>query len=137
MQISPGGQRLARASSALSALYAANASAVDAVPTIGLARFAQTGLSLAGVVALIFGLAYLARRFQRTPTGSGLLKVIDGLTLGTRERILLIEADGERVVVAVVAGRIDTLHVLGRRLESSTSFAANLEAQTARTKVQA
>ena len=129
MQIERSGRRMLCASAALCAAHAANALAADSAPSaIGVTRLAHTALSLAGVVALIIVLAYIVRRFQRTPTGGGLLKVIDSLTLGARERILLLEADGERLVIGIVAGRIHALHVLGQIPKSPASFAANLHA---------
>ena len=116
----------------LCAIYAMNGAAAETgAVDLGMARLVQTMLALAGVVALIFVLAYLARRFQRIPQGGGALKIVDALPLGARERILLIEADGERLLIALAAGRIDALHVLGQRALMPASFHASLQALTA------
>jgi flagellar protein FliO/FliZ len=81
---------------------------------LGPGRIAQTLVTLGAVVALIFVLAYAARRMQGLQLRSaGALKIVDSVSLGTRERIVLLEIEGERVAIAVTSGRIETLHVVG------------------------
>ncbi|MGD9601962.1 MAG: flagellar biosynthetic protein FliO [Gammaproteobacteria bacterium] len=78
------------------------------------ARIGQTLVVLAAIVASLFALGYLARRLPglaaRTGT-RGALKLVDALSLGARERIVLVEVDGERLVLGVSPGRIERLHV--------------------------
>lgn len=89
------------------------------------ARIGQTLAVLAAVVAAIFGLAYLARRVPGlTSRPGGALKLIDALSIGARERILLIEVDGQRLVLGVSPGRIERLHV--GRGDGAGSFNAAL-----------
>ena len=50
----------------------------------------------------------------RVPVGTaGPVRVLGGVSMGPRERVVLLEAAGERLLVGVVPGRIQTLHVLG------------------------
>lgn len=70
-----------------------------------------TGLLL--VLLLIFGAAWLVRRFGRLQGMAGdQLKVIGGLSIGQRERIMIVQAGATHLVIGVSPGGIRTLHVL-------------------------
>ena len=69
-------------------------------------------LSLAGIVVLIFAAGWVGRRLQgRQFVGGRRLRCLESLPVGSRERVLLLEADGQRVLVGVGAGGVRTLHV--------------------------
>ncbi|HTV86107.1 MAG TPA: flagellar biosynthetic protein FliO [Dyella sp.] len=69
-------------------------------------------LSLGGIVALIFAAGWLTRRLQSRQTGGGRrLRCVEAMQLSARERVLLIEADGKRLLVGVGAGGVRALHV--------------------------
>lgn len=71
-----------------------------------------TGLAL--VVAMIFGAAWALKRFGRFQGGgSAELRLVGGLHLGQRERIIVVQAGDERLVVGLAPGCIRTLHVMG------------------------
>lgn len=73
----------------------------------------QTGLGLFMVLALILAVAWIARRMGRFQGGSGSsLRVIGGLSMGTRERVVLIQVGETQLLVGVAPGRVQTLHVL-------------------------
>lgn len=91
------------------------------------ARIGQTLAGLVAIVACIFALAYLARRVPGLATRAGsALKLVDALSVGTRERILLIEVDGQRIVLAATPGRIERLHVCAAPHACADSFAVAL-----------
>lgn len=69
----------------------------------------QLTLGLAVVLALAVGLSWLLRR-HLLPRG-GVIRVIGGLPLGSRERLLLIEVDETRLLIGVTAQQIQTLHI--------------------------
>lgn len=98
------------------ALAAPAARAADALPAtspVGLGELAQVVGALALVVVLIFGLAVAAKRMRLGRGVSGRhLKVVDALALGARERLLLVDVAGERVLLGLAGGRIERLHVL-------------------------
>jgi len=79
------------------------------------------------VVLLFIALtAWLVRRFGNFQvTAKGNLKIVGGLHLGTRERVVLIQVGEQQLLVGVAPGRIQTLHVLDQPLsmesQSSTS----------------
>lgn len=68
-------------------------------------------LSLAAVVGLIFAAGWASRRLQggRHARGARRMRCLEVLPLGPRERVLLLEVDGQRLVVGVGAGGLRTL----------------------------
>ena len=71
----------------------------------------QVLAGLAIVLALIAAVAWLTRRLHRLRSpGSGHIRIIEGLSLGAREKLLLIQVDGRRVLIGMCPGRIATLH---------------------------
>lgn len=95
------------------------AGAADAAPAgAGLpGHMAQTVMGLAAIVVLIFGLAWLLRQvFRLQPTMHGRMRVLGGLSLGPRERIVLVKVGDTQLVVGTTPGRIQTLHVLDKPL---------------------
>ncbi len=77
----------------------------------------ETSLALSGgllvVLGLILALTWAARRLgMMPPGGNGPIKLLGGLSVGTRERVLLIEVDGVRLLLGVAPGRVQALHVL-------------------------
>lgn len=82
---------------------------------VNTAQLVETGVGLAIVLALIVGLAWLARRFGRAPLkGGGQVQVLGGVSLGPRERAVLLEIEGARLLVGVAPGQVRTLHVTPR-----------------------
>ncbi len=72
-------------------------------------------LGLAVVLALLGATAWVSRRF-RVGAGmrGGLIEVISGLSLGARERVVLIRVGGDQVLVGVTPSGMRTLHVLNQ-----------------------
>lgn len=84
----------------------------------------QVTLSLVLVVALLLLLAWGMRRLNRFQSqGSVDLRVVGGLTLGTREKILLVEAGDARLLVGVSPGGLSTLHVFPGEVGAARSSA--------------
>jgi flagellar protein FliO/FliZ len=96
----------------LPALSQAAESGAD-VPSAG---FFQASLALAFIVALLFLLAFLGRKFLGSKGfGQGGLKLLGGIALGPRERIVLVEAGESLLVIGIVPGQIRTLHCMPKR----------------------
>jgi len=69
-------------------------------------------LSLAAVIALIFVAGWMSRRLQaRTLPGGRRIRCVETFAVGARERVLLLDADGKRLLVGVGQGGLRTLHV--------------------------
>ena len=75
----------------------------------------DTLLGLGLVIALILGLAWLIKRTGKFQSSSnGAIKIVAGLSLGSREKALLLEVEGEKILIGVTPQQINTLHILGR-----------------------
>lgn len=90
---------------------AAEPSRLDSVAAVapGGGMLAQLTLGLVVVLALAVGLSWLLRRYALPR--DGLIRVVGGLPLGSRERLLLVEVDKTRLLLGVTATQIQTLHV--------------------------
>ena len=88
------------------------ASAAEATPSSALAPgLLQTTLGLAAVLALIWGAAWLARRFSAAATSVGSpIKLVASQALGQRERVVLIELGDSWLLLGVAPGQVSTLH---------------------------
>jgi len=72
----------------------------------------QVVTSLAFVIAIVFVLAFVLKRVQGLRGGAnGNVIVRGGLQVGTREKVVLIESCGRRVLIGVAPGSVRTLHV--------------------------
>lgn len=70
-------------------------------------------LGLIFVILLIFVIAWFIKRFSIFhPVASDQLKVVAGIHLGQREKIILVQVGEEQILVGLTATDIRTLHVL-------------------------
>ncbi len=89
------------------------ASQAAAVPSLGGAGIVQTGLGLVFVLALLFGLAWLAKRFGlQRPLGGGNVRIVGSAAVGQRERVVVVEVAGDWVVLGVAPGQVRALHTI-------------------------
>jgi flagellar protein FliO/FliZ len=88
--------------------------AADAVPqTSAFGAFFQALLGLVVVAAMLYGFFWLLRRYGPTQVGTqGVVKVVGGVMLGPRERLVVVEVEDTWVLVGVAAGSVRTLHTL-------------------------
>lgn len=95
--------------------YAADAQLSDKrtpANPVGAEQLANVTLGLLAVLALIFALAWLYRRYGNyTPFNRADIQVLGGVSLGSREKAVLLEVDGTRLLVGVAPGHVSTLHV--------------------------
>ncbi|MCF7982556.1 MAG: flagellar biosynthetic protein FliO [Pseudomonadales bacterium] len=83
-------------------------------------------LGLAFVLLLIFGCAWLIKRFGALPNaGNGAIKVISVLPMGTRERICLVEVGGKQLLLGVTAAQISILHTFEEPAVDAAQFASS------------
>lgn len=86
----------------------------------------QLVFGLLVVVLCIVVLAWFAKKMNRFNTlADGSLKVIGGLSMGSRERVVLLQVGEEQLLLGVSPGKISTLHVLGTPLEVNGSQTEN------------
>lgn len=66
--------------------------------------------ALAVVLAILIALPWLYKKvFGRKLMGSSVAKIIGGVSLGTRERLFVIEVGARWIVVGVAPGRVSAL----------------------------
>ncbi|MFO7551077.1 MAG: flagellar biosynthetic protein FliO [Haliea sp.] len=99
--------------------------AVDAAQNLG-----RMLLGLGVVIAIVFALAWVARRASVLrflgAAGGGPIAVVGQLSLGARERLLLVEVDGQRMLLGVVPGAITRLDTAAAGADAGADFAARL-----------
>ncbi len=82
----------------------------------------RMALGLVAVLAVLGGTAWLSRRFRVSGRlQGGLIEIMSGISLGSRERLILVRVGGEQVLVGVSPAGIRTLHVIGK--SASANFA--------------
>jgi len=66
------------------------------------------------IIALMFGSAWLLKKSNMVSSGDNSIKVVSSLPFGQKERVALIEVEGERVLLGITSNGISML----RRYES-------------------
>ncbi|HXE37072.1 MAG TPA: flagellar biosynthetic protein FliO [Azonexus sp.] len=99
-----------------------------AAPAVSAGTYIQAALALALIVGLLLGTAWLARKVSGGKGfGQGGMKIVGGVALGPRERIVLLEVGEEWLVIGIVPGQIRTLH----RLQKGAALPADALAASA------
>ena len=108
----------------------------EAAPAVSAAgSLLQVFVGLVAVLLLIAGTAWFAKRLGVAPGGaSGLLNVVSSASVGTRERVVVVEVGESWLVVGVAPGSVNMLTTLpkGERPTASAHplnahFAARLQ----------
>lgn len=85
----------------------------EAAPGVSSGSFLQAFIGLFIIVALLIATAWLARKLTGgRGFGQGGMRLIGGITIGPRERIILVEAGEHWLVIGIVPGQIRKLHTL-------------------------
>jgi flagellar protein FliO/FliZ len=95
------------------AKIASGVGAGTAVPALGVGAVLQTIVGLLVVIGLVFGCAWLARRFGLQPANrGGLVKTIGGASLGGKERVAVVEIGDTWLVLGTAPGNVRLLHTM-------------------------
>ncbi|QYJ95118.1 flagellar biosynthetic protein FliO [Shewanella spartinae] len=79
------------------------------------------------VIALIFLLAYLVKRLKLVPTSHGVLKTLAVTPLGQREKMVLVEVDGQQYLLGVTSQQVSLIDKLDTPIIiEQDSFASRL-----------
>ncbi len=74
---------------------------------LSMGSLAQLTFSLLAIVALIFAISWILKRFKLAlPRGSGDMAVLDQVAVGPRERIALVRVGDHQVLVGIGAAGI-------------------------------
>jgi len=94
----------------------------------GAGSLMQTTFALLFVLALLVGGAWFLKRFGPKNLGGagGAVKLVGSLSLGTRERIMVVEVGDQWIVVGASPGRINALATMPRQ-ENAEAVPATLQ----------
>lgn len=80
------------------------------------------------VIGLFLTSTFLFKRFGNGPMlGRGELRVVDGLHLGNRERLMLVELKGKQILLAITPGNISKLDTIDTIIPNDERLAPGLE----------
>ena len=78
----------------------------------------QLIVGLMFVLFCIVVLAWLAKRFNRLQSSSdGSLQILGGISMGARERVVLVQVGATQLLLGVAPGRINMLHQLEQPID--------------------
>lgn len=96
--------------------FAACAQAAEPAAPASAGSLLKVLFGLIAVLALLAGTAWLLRRFGVANTASpGAVKLVGGLSVGGRERILVVEVADQWIVVGVAPGRVSALSTMPKQ----------------------
>jgi flagellar protein FliO/FliZ len=82
-------------------------------PGVSTGSVVQVIFSLLLVLAAVLAVAWLLRRLQLPQQGGvNALKVVSGVAVGQRERVVLVEVNDTWLVVGVAPGQVNALHTM-------------------------
>jgi len=122
----------------VSLLISSYCSAEDKLPKTALdpisgGNIGQLAIGLLAVVAVVFILGWFLKNVMRGgAVASGALKIIAGVSMGARERVVLMQVGETQILIGVTPGRIEKIHVLDKPIDventsnPTASFAARL-----------
>lgn len=106
----------------------AKASALTAgkADSLAMANLWQLTLGMLLVLGLIVAISWLLKRSGRFQMAAGGgLRVLGGLSMGARERVVLMQVGDRQLLIGVAPGRVQTLHVLDNPVNTGSSNEAH------------
>ncbi len=92
---------------------AARQTYVPPPPGVSTGSVVQVIFSLLLVLAAVLAVAWLLRRLQLPQqAGVNALKVVSGVAVGQRERVVLVEVNDTWLVIGVAPGQVNALHAM-------------------------
>ena len=110
----------------------ADSQATQSLPTSGISSMGYVTVALSLVLALIYGSAWLLRRVKSFNGGAKQsMCVLEAISVGPKERVVLIRIKNQQVLLGVAAGRVNMLLDMGKseEVEQTDSTATNTELQ--------
>lgn len=94
----------------------------SAADPLAMSNLWQLTLGMLLVLSLIVGIAWLLKRSGRLQMAAGgSLRVLGGLSMGARERVVLMQVGDKQLLIGVAPGRVQTLHVLEEPIHNTNS----------------
>jgi len=82
-------------------------------------------VSLIAVLALILALAFVAKKLRIGPANQQGIKLVANLTLGTKERVVVVEVENEQYLVGVTSSHINLLQKLPNNISKNSESASS------------
>lgn len=99
----------------LSVWAVANSASLPAAAPSSAGSLLQVLFALVFVLGLIVAAAWMMRRFSLVPGGSGgALRVVSGVMVGPRERVVIVEIQERWLVLGVTGEQVNLLHTLDK-----------------------
>lgn len=101
-------------------IQASTAGLVGSPSATGMGQILKTIIGLVVVLVVIFFLAWAVKRYGPfTSSAMGQVKMVAGLSLGNRERVVVVNVGGKQLVLGVTPSNIQTLAELneGERID--------------------
>lgn len=110
---------------AAGAVHAAEQQTAPALPSATGSVFTML-LGLTAVLAIMAGIAWLFKRtgLVQRAQGNAVAKIIGGVSVGTRERVMVIEVADQWIVIGVAPGRVNTLATMPRQEHAAAPASA-------------
>ncbi|WP_435274268.1 flagellar biosynthetic protein FliO [Psychrobium sp. nBUS_13] len=104
----------------LSAGFIASLSIPAAATTLtGPPDFLRMLMSLIIVLAVIFLLAFIVKKLKITPHSQKHLRTVAQLSVGTKERVVVVEVNGEQFMLGVTSNNVNLLHKLDQPIKKA------------------
>ena len=96
--------------------------AAGGADSLAMANLWQLTLGMSLVLGLIVAISWILKRSGRfRMAAGGGLRVLGGLSMGARERVVLMQVGDKQLLIGVAPGRVQTLHVLDEPLSTAGS----------------
>ena len=74
-------------------------------------EYLHFGLNLLAVMALLIGLGFVLKKINKVKyKGNKQINIINVVSIGAKEKIILLEANGSTLLIGATANHIETLH---------------------------
>jgi len=98
----------------------ADPQAVTSLPVSGVSSVGYVTMALALVLALIYGAAWLLRRVKSfNGVTKNSMTVMEAISVGPKERVVLVRVKDQQVLLGVSPGRVNLLLDMGKVAEPS------------------
>lgn len=101
----------------------------DTASVTSLTSIISVFLSLIVVIAIIFALAYVVRRFNVAQSGNGQMRVVASMMAGSKEKVMVIEVGGEQHLLGITAHNINHLAKLEQPILNDNKDKTNTAAK--------
>lgn len=101
---------------------------VATAPVSGVSSMGYVTVALAIVLALIYGAAWMLRRVKSFSGARQSMNIVEAVSVGPKERVVLVRVRNQHVLVGVAPGRVNMLLDMGKTEEPQPNEPAKSDA---------